>query len=99
MSYYMQIRALSSQTTKTENAASPAQPSHLITVEKSGELVCKVVQDNQLTSYGLPKNWIKELKPRKNGSTKMDPVRLLFFITCSFLISFYSIWCTLEKIN
>ncbi|KAF3327886.1 Methyl-CpG-binding domain-containing protein 13 [Carex littledalei] len=67
-----EIRILSSQTIKTESAASPAQPSNFIDDGISGDNVCKVVQENQLTSHGLPKNWIKELKPRKNG-TKVDP--------------------------
>jgi hypothetical protein len=85
MLYYMWIRILSNQKSQTEITASPTQPSNLITDEKSGELLCKVVQENQLTSYGLPTCWIKELKPRKNGSM-MDTVRSLLFLTCSFLV-------------
>ncbi|XP_078161137.1 uncharacterized protein LOC144556625 isoform X1 [Carex rostrata] len=67
-----EIKILSSQTNKTESTASPAQPSNLINDGTSGDNVCKAVQENELTSHGLPKNWIKELKLRKNG-TKADP--------------------------
>lgn len=89
--YYMQIRILSSQTNKTESTASPAQPSNLINDGTSGDNVCKAVQENKLTSHGLPKNWIKELKPRKNG-TKADPVRLLLFVTCYFVVFFFVVF-------